>query len=228
MNERGRRPGRLPLGGESGPLGPIYAIMAIVATVDGTGETCSPRRTRDLLEAHRWLRAAGEGASLTVRELGRDGWRRLGPALCVPQPWQHDERTAAAWIKDDLRPAPRGRGRVRAAVSLLRRGLDGAAAASLLRHHEGYFPSLAVAVARTLYTRVGGLYLLRRLDLRAVTADLISGAAIWILPDSDGGRWPAGVHLFTCQGALGDGPEHTWPAGSKPGAGDRSSPSRST
>lgn len=214
MVERGRREpgGSAPCG----PLTPIYCVL------DSSGEPVSARRTRDLLAAHRWLLAGG--ASLGVRELGSDGWRRMAPALAVPGAWQPGERTAAAWIRDDLRPAPRGRGRVRAAALLLRRGLSGPAAAALLRHHEGFFPGLEVAVARTLYARIGGLYLLRRLDLRAVIADLISGAAIWSLPDSDGGRWPAGVHLFTCHGALVDGPEPMQAAGSAPG--DRSSPSR--
>ena len=207
--------------GASAPASALEPSARRYTVLAADGSPCSRARTGDLLAAHRWLHAAADGASLGVSRLGAPArWRPLPAALYLPRPLQHGERAAAAWVCAEGLPSRRV-GRLRAAALLLRRGLDGAATASLLRHHEGHFPGLGVAVARTLLARIGGLYLLRRLDLRAVTADLIAGAAIWVLPDTGGGRWPEGVHLFLHRPALTEGPQPAQRPGSKPTAADR-------
>jgi len=180
-------------------------LRAEYAVFYGDGWPANGARTRDPLEAYRWLRAAlaadWPGASerwLGVRQLGQTRWRRHGPALRVPE--LVGERVVGEVL--DLGGGSEvsvRRARLRVASLLGCRGLDGAATASLLPGYEGFFPSVDVGVARMLHARLGGQHLpwLRRLDLPALMRDLIAGSVIWTVPERGDRRWPAGVHLFT-------------------------------
>lgn len=186
-------------------------IGAEYAVFYADGWPANGARTRDPIEAYRWLRAARAadwpGAAqrwLGVRQLGQTRWRRHGPALRVPE--LAGEKVLE--LKDgevlELGGATEvsvRRARLRVASLLGCRGLDGAATASLLPGYEGFFPSVDVGVARMLHARLGGGHLpwLRRLDLPALMRDLIAGAAIWTLQERGDRRWPAGVHLFTAR-----------------------------
>lgn len=177
------------------------------AIFHGDGWPANGARTRDPLEAYRWLQAARAadwpGASqrwLGVRQLGQSRWRRHGPALRVPE---LASRVDAAQVFEHggTSEVSVRRARLRVASLLGCRGLDGAATSSLLPGYEGFFPSVDVGVARMLHARLGGEHRpwLRRLDLSALMRDLIAGAVIWTLPERGDQRWPAGVHLFTAR-----------------------------
>jgi len=183
-------------------------LRAEYAVFYGDGWPANEARTRDPIEAYRWLRAARAadwpGASqrwLGVRQLGQTRWRRHGPALRVPELAGEVERTDEVLELGGATEVSVRRARLRAASLLGCRGLDGAATASLLPGYEGFFPSVDVGVARMLHARLGGQRLpwLRNLDLPALMRDLIAGAAIWTLRERGDRRWPAGVHLFTAR-----------------------------
>lgn len=177
----------------------------------GDGRPANGARTRDPIEAYRWLGAALAGG-YTERWLGvrqRGAWRRAAPVLRVPELREVGQAVAGGGEVRRARPrevAGGGevsvrRARLRAASLLGCRGLDGVATASLLTGYEGFFPSVDVGVTRMLQARLGGQHSpwLRRLDMPGLLRDLIAGAVIWTVVERGDRRWPAGVHLFTAR-----------------------------
>jgi len=214
-----------------GRCGPQYAVrdgqgvvaaMAGCATSTGPGRTeeiaklAKTMRTRDVLLAHRWLWAAWDQdpqATLIVRRGWMGPWRACTPVLKVPElpariSKQGDALRLLAAVPG---PALRARARLRAAWLLACAGVDGAATRELLRRYEGFFPGVEVGVAWSLHRRMceRGRNCLRYLDLRSLTLDLVAGASVWTLPETGGGRWPVGVHLFAT-GVQATEPPRRW------------------
>lgn len=199
--------------GRGGLLPAEYAVLL----ADGRPAPALPGerpRMRDLLEAYRWLQTArteaieaedparAAGLYIGVRRRVAQPWQRHGQVLCVPEREPGAPKNPLPLIYRGPAPVPRRLARLRAASLLApllaREGLDGATAASLLPHHEGFFPSLEVGVARLVDARFTGRArgVMRCLDLPALLDDLITGATIWTLRDAGDERWPAGIHLF--------------------------------
>lgn len=178
--------------------------LAEYAVLDADGRPAGAARSRELLVAYRWLAAAREQAPTAATELHvgrrtpRTPWRRCEQVLTRPVLTPDDaplDPTALARTQP-LAVAPReARARVRAL--LLRGGLGTPEAASLLRHHAGYFPSVEVGTAQILHTRLGAAPAwLAWIDLRALLWDLIASATLWTLHDAGDARCPPGVHIF--------------------------------
>ena len=193
-------------------------------TWDARGDVPRAARTRDVLLAHRWLRAAqagdlpgehggelgGElGVWLGVRRGWAGPWQVCAPVVRVPVLPERECRRGDALRLLEAAPGPalRDRARLRATGLLACAGLDGPAAKMLLRCYEGFFPGVEVGVAWSLHNRLcaRGRSCLHCLDLRSLTWDLLAGANLWTLPEAGGGRWPVGVHLFSVHAGAVDG-----------------------
>lgn len=190
------------------------------ATWDARGGVPRAARTRDVLLAHRWLRAgqAGDllgevggefGVRLGVRRGWAGPWKVCAPVVRVPVLPERECRRGDALRLLAAAPGPalRERARLRATSLLACAGLDGPAAKMLLRCYEGFFPGVEVGVAWSLHNRLcaRGRSCLHCLDLRSLTWDLLAGANLWTLPEAGGGRWPVGVHLFWVHAGAVDG-----------------------
>ncbi|HEY0132979.1 MAG TPA: hypothetical protein VGB85_02830 [Nannocystis sp.] len=191
--------------------GAQYAVLdaaGAVVTTAAAWDDDAPRaaRTRDVLLVHRWLRAAQAGDPEGGLQLGvlrgcAGPWRVCAPVVRVPVLPERECRRGDALRLLEAAPGPalRDRARLRVTGLLACAGLDRPAARSLLRAYEGFFPGVEVGVAWSLHDRLcaRGRSCLHCLDLRSLTWDLLAGASLWTLPETGGGRWPAGVHLFS-------------------------------
>ncbi len=192
-------------------------LRAEYVVLCGDGQPAAPLEgktsQRALIEAYRWLQtayseawAAGDyagaaGLYIGVRRSAGQPWRRLAPVLQVPELRAGIATNPLPLIVRGPAPVPLRLARLRAAALLapllVRAGLDGATAASLLPGHQGFFPSVEVGVARLVDARFSGRRAwLRCLDLPALLSDLVTRATIWTLPDAGDDRWPPGIHLF--------------------------------
>jgi hypothetical protein len=193
--------------------GAQYAVLDVAGAVmrsskqwaiDETAPTAA--RTRDVLLVHRWLRAAQAAdpqgqPRLGVRRGWASPWRVCAPVVRVPVLPERECRRGDALRLLEAAPGPelRARARLRASALLACAGLDAPAVKTLLRCYEGFFPGVEVGVAWSLHSRLcaRGRSCLHCLDLRSLTWDLLAGASLWTLAEVGGGRWPAGVHLFS-------------------------------